>query len=67
MNSLLKQTLPVAGAAEGANVRRVRAVSRTLDVQRSTTFPSQNKPEFWDVTSPLGRTVTVNRQGEPRA
>jgi uncharacterized protein YcfJ len=52
----------------------------TQDVQRCTTVANQNPPEFWDVTyefrgqehhmhvtSPPGRTVTVNRQGEPRA
>jgi uncharacterized protein YcfJ len=71
----------VAGAAVGANVGRGReAAASTRDVQRCETVPSQNKPEFWDVTyefrgqehhmqvtSPPGPTVTVNRQGEPRA
>ncbi len=71
----------VAGAAVGANVGRGGGgTPDTRDVQRCETVPSQNKPEFWDVTyefrgqehhmqmtSPPGRTVTVNRQGEPRA
>ena len=70
----------VAGGAIGANVNRdgQRVVSR--DVQRCSTAPSQARPEFWDVTynfrgrqhhvqmtSPPGRTITVNQQGEPRA
>lgn len=71
----------VAGAAVGANVGRGGAAAPvTRDVQRCETVPSQNKPEFWDVTyefrgqehhmqvtTPPGRTVTVNRRGEPRA
>jgi uncharacterized protein YcfJ len=72
----------VAGAAVGANIGRDRdgqqMVSR--DVQRCTNVPSQAHPEYWDVTytfrgkthrvqltTPPGPTVTVNRQGEPRA
>jgi len=71
----------VAGAAVGANVGRDGVqTGRTQDVQRCTTTPSQARPDYWDVTytfrgiehhmqvtSPPGRTVTVNRQGEPRA
>jgi len=70
----------VAGAAVGANVGRGSTAGSTRDVQRCETVPSQAKPEFWDVTyefrgkehhmqvtTPPGRTVTVNRQGEPRA
>lgn len=70
----------VAGGAIGANVGRGNTEGTTRDVQRCETVPSQNKPEFWDVTyqfrgqehhmqvtTPPGRTVTVNRQGEPRA
>jgi uncharacterized protein YcfJ len=71
----------VAGAALGANVGRdggQQAVTR--DVQRCSTTPSQTKPDYWDVTynfrgqehhiqmtTPPGPTITVNRQGEPRA
>lgn len=72
----------VAGAAVGANVGRDSngrpAVTR--DVQRCGDTPGSAKPEYWDVTymfrgeehhiqmiTPPGRTVTVNRQGEPRA
>jgi uncharacterized protein YcfJ len=52
----------------------------TQDVQRCASVPSHARPEFWDVTyifrgqehrmqmtSPPGRTVTVNGKGEPRA
>jgi uncharacterized protein YcfJ len=72
----------VAGAAVGANIGRGSSgqavVSR--DVQRCTNVPNQARPDYWDVTymfrgqehhiqmaTPPGRTVTVNRQGEPRA
>ena len=72
----------VAGAAVGANVGRGSSgqavVSR--DVQRCTNVPDQANPDYWDVTymfrgqehhiqmvTPPGRTVTVNRMGEPRA
>jgi uncharacterized protein YcfJ len=72
----------VAGAAVGANIGRDSegrpAVTR--DVQRCRDVAGQGKPDYWDVTynfrgqehhvqmvSPPGRTVTVNRQGEPRA
>ncbi len=71
----------VAGAAVGANIGRDGGpVAGTRDVQRCSTVPSQAKPDYWDVTynfrgqehhiqmtTPPGRTVTVNRQGEPRA
>lgn len=53
---------------------------QTHGVQRCVTVPSQARPELWDVsytfrgidhrlqmTTPPGPTVTVNRQGEPRA
>ncbi len=53
---------------------------QTQGVQRCVTVPSQARPELWDVsytfrgidhrlqmTTPPGPTVTVNRQGEPRA
>jgi uncharacterized protein YcfJ len=72
----------VAGAAVGANVGRgsngQAVVSR--DVQRCASVPNEAKPDYWDVTymfrgqehhiqmvTPPGRTVTVNRMGEPRA
>jgi uncharacterized protein YcfJ len=70
----------VAGAAVGANVGRGGSGQVTRDVQRCTTTPSQVRPDYWDVTyvfrgqehhvqltSPPGATLTVNRQGEPRA
>jgi uncharacterized protein YcfJ len=72
----------VAGAAVGANVGRNGGGQQayTQDVQRCASAPSQNRPDYWDVTynfrgqehrmqmsSPPGRTVSVNRQGEPRA
>lgn len=71
----------VAGAALGANVgRNGQQQVRTQDVQRCTTVPNSGRPDYWDVTydfrgqehrmqmtSPPGATVTVNREGEPRA
>jgi uncharacterized protein YcfJ len=71
----------VAGAALGANLGRNNAGQQasTQDVKRCADVPSQARPEFWDVTYTFrgqehrvqmtaqpGRTVTVNRQGEPR-
>jgi uncharacterized protein YcfJ len=70
------------GAAVGANIGRDSAGQQvvTQDVRRCASVPSQARPEFWDVTyifrgqehrmqmtSPPGRTVTVNGKGEPRA
>ena len=71
----------VVGGALGArsgNNGNNGTVSR--DVQRCTTTPASNRPEFWDVIytfrgqehhvqmlTPPGATVRVNRQGEPRA
>lgn len=68
----------IGGGAVGANVGRDRG--RTQDVRRCENMPSQARPEYWDVTytfrgvehhmqsvTPPGRTVTVNRRGEPRA
>lgn len=65
----------VAGAAVGSNVGRS---TQTQDVQRCTNV-STNTPEYWDVsysfrgvqhhvqmTSPPGRTILVNGNGEPR-
>jgi uncharacterized protein YcfJ len=72
----------VAGAAVGANVGRGSSGQAvvTRDVQRCTSVPSQARPDYWDVTyyfrglehhvqmvTPPGRTITVNRRGEPRA
>ena len=52
----------------------------TQDVQRCETTSSNARPDHWDVTydfrgverrmqttSPPGQTVTVNKDGEPRA
>lgn len=71
----------VGGAAVGANVNRgdsQHVVSQ--NVQRCTSAPSQARPDYWDVTynfrdqdhrvqmtTPPGRSITVNEQGEPRA
>lgn len=72
----------VAGAVVGSNVGRDSGGRQgyTQDVQRCASTPSQDRPEYWDVTydfrgqehriqmtSPPGSTVTVNGQGEPRA
>jgi uncharacterized protein YcfJ len=70
----------VAGAALGANVGRNGQQAQTQDVQRCTNAPNSGRPDYWDVTydfrgqehrmqmtSPPGATVTVNREGEPRA
>lgn len=69
----------VVGGVVGSKVGANSQTSRTQDVQRCATEPASKKPAFWDVsynfrgqahqmqmTSPPGRTVTVNRQGEPR-
>ena len=71
----------VAGAAVGANIGRgtSQPVPVMQDVQRCTSGPGQAKPNYWDVTYTFrglehrvqmaaapGRTITVNRQGEPR-
>jgi uncharacterized protein YcfJ len=67
------------GAAIGANVgRNDQAVTNTRDVRRCENV-SGGTPQYWDVTynyegiehhvqmsSPPGRTVLVNRNGEPR-
>jgi len=72
----------IAGGAVGATIGRdgQPQAAATRDVQRCETQASTAKPEFWDVTyvfqgqehhvqmtAPPGRTVTVNRNGEPRA
>lgn len=71
----------VAGAAVGANVGSNHGGQQThqQDVQKCSTTPAQAHPDYWDVTynfrgtehrvqmvAAPGRTVTVNRQGEPR-
>ena len=70
----------IAGAAIGANVARDRSGGYSQDVRRCENVPTSGRPDHWDVTYvfrgqehriqttvPPGRTVTVNRQGEPRA
>ncbi|WP_035052229.1 beta/gamma crystallin-related protein [Andreprevotia chitinilytica] len=74
----------VAGGVIGANVGRNRygqnQEAQFKDVQHCSNTPSQDRPEYWDVTynfrglqhriqmsSEPGSTVTVNAQGEPRA
>jgi uncharacterized protein YcfJ len=67
----------IAGAAVGANVNRGRG-DYSRDVQRCETTMS-GSPEYWDVrykyrgiehrvqmSAPPGRTIYVNRDGEPR-
>jgi uncharacterized protein YcfJ len=69
----------VVGGAIGSNVGRDNNPT-TREVQRCTTTANTAKPEFWDVTydfkgqehrmqvtTPPGKTITVNAQGEPRA
>lgn len=71
----------VAGAAVGANMGRDGGGRQmvTQDVQRCSSMPHQASPDYWDVTyifrgtehrmqmtTPPGRTVTVNRRGDPR-
>ena len=69
----------VGGAALGAQYGR-NAEPVTQDVRRCDGNPAQATPSYWDVTyqfrgqehriqmsSAPGRTVTVNRNGEPRA
>jgi uncharacterized protein YcfJ len=71
----------VAGAVVGSNVGRDSGPQQvqTRDVQRCTSVPNQDRPDYWDVTydfrgqehrvqmsTPPGPTVNVNAQGEPR-
>lgn len=70
----------VGGAALGAQYGRNDAVAPiTQDVRRCDTNPAQATPSYWDVSYQFrgqqhriqmandpGRTVTVNRNGEPR-
>jgi uncharacterized protein YcfJ len=68
----------VAGAAVGSNVGRNNTAPATRDVQRCTSA-YDGPAEYWDVsynfrgvqhhvqmTSPPGRTILVNGNGEPR-
>lgn len=72
----------VAGGAVGANIGRNDRGQQvvTRDVQRCATVRGEDRPDYWDVTytfrgevhqvqmaQPPGRTITVNRKGEPRA
>ena len=81
-NSIATAGGAVAGAALGANVgsNHSGAQSRTEDVKHCTSAPAKARPDYWDVTynfrgtehrvqmvTEPGRTVTVNRQGEPRS
>jgi uncharacterized protein YcfJ len=65
---------------DGAQQQAQPQQYQTQGVRRCTNVPSQARPELWDVsytfrgidhrlqmTTPPGPTVTVNRQGEPRA
>jgi len=70
----------VGGAVVGANVGgSAPAAVYTQDVQRCETLPTTGPLDYWDVTynfrgyahhvqttSPPGRTILVNAQGEPR-
>ena len=68
----------VAGAAIGSNAGRDGGYGQ--NVQRCTETSNRGQPTYWDVTytfrgqehrmqmvSPPGRTITVNRDGEPRS
>lgn len=70
----------LAGGAIGARSGNNNSGTVSRDVQRCATTPASTRPEYWDVTysfrgqehhvqmtTPPGATVTVNRQGEPRA
>lgn len=72
----------VAGAAIGSNIGSNSGgqVVVTQNVQRCSTVPNQSQPDYWDVTyifrgqehriqmtTPPGRTLMVNRLGEPRS
>jgi uncharacterized protein YcfJ len=69
----------VAGAVVGSNVGRDSGPQQAPEVQRCVSVPSQDRPDYWDVTytfrgqehrmqmsTPPGPTVNVNAQGEPR-
>ena len=69
----------VAGAAIGSNQGRDRTRTYDRDVQHCDTAASNNAPEYWDVAydyrgvahhvqmdAAPGKTIAVNRNGEPR-
>lgn len=69
----------VGGAALGAQYGRNDRQAATQDVRRCDTHPAEATPSYWDVTYQFrgqehrvqmaaapGRTITVNRNGEPR-
>jgi uncharacterized protein YcfJ len=71
----------IAGATLGSNLGSNGGGQQvvTQNVQRCATTPAQTRPEYWDVTysfrniehriqmtTPPGRTISVNRAGEPR-
>jgi uncharacterized protein YcfJ len=69
----------VVGGYVGSNVGRDGNDQRSRDVRRCDNTPSEARADYWDVTynfrgqehrmqttSPPGRTVSVNAQGEPR-
>ena len=75
-NDLATAVGAVGGAAVGANVGRG---GYAQDVRRCENVPLGAQPDYWDVTyefrgvehhaqlsSPPGRTITVNANGEPR-
>lgn len=72
----------IAGAALGSNLGSNGGGQQmvTQNVQRCATVPANTRPEYWDVTysfrniehriqmtTPPGRTISVNRAGEPRS
>jgi uncharacterized protein YcfJ len=72
----------VVGGLAGANIGRLGGGQQGYgrDVQRCETIASQARPDHWDVTynfrgqehrmqmsTPPGKTISVNAQGEPRA
>jgi len=72
----------VGGALLGGNVGRNdgdQQQAATRNVQRCSSAPGQGRPAYWDVTydfrgeehrvqltTPPGRTISVNNRGEPR-
>jgi len=70
----------VVGGVVGANVGRDSGNTYSKDVRRCDNAPTESRADYWDVTynfrgqqhrvqmsSPPGKTVSVNSQGEPRA
>jgi uncharacterized protein YcfJ len=69
----------VGGGALGANVDRIRDRTTGQEVRRCENVAASGPPQYWDVTyvyngvehhvqmtTPPGRTIAVNRNGEPR-